>query len=198
MAIPGVANVAIWGQRDTAVPGARRSRPAARQRRDARRGRRGRRPTPSAVARGRVRRHAEPAARRPPPLADRRRPTTWPGRSSRSATARRCAWATWPTSTIGSPPPIGDAVINDGPGLLLIVEKQPTGNTLEVTRNVEKALDALEPGLKGVDIDPTIFRPATFIERSLDNLTRRCSSAACWSSSSWSRSCSTGGRRSSA
>src|SRR5262245_11465948 len=30
----------------------------------------------------------------------------------------------------GSPPPIGDAVINDGPGLLLIVEKQPSANTL--------------------------------------------------------------------
>lgn len=71
---------------------------------------------------------------------------------------------------VGFPPPIGDAVINDGPGLLLIVEKQPTGNTLEVTHNVEKALEALKPGLKGLDIDPTIFRPATFIERSLDNL----------------------------
>ncbi len=34
---------------------------------------------------------------------------------------------------VGSPPPIGDAVINDGPGLLLIVEKQPEGNTLDVT-----------------------------------------------------------------
>jgi CzcA family heavy metal efflux pump len=71
---------------------------------------------------------------------------------------------------IGFPPPIGDAVINDGPGLLLIVEKQPTGNTLEVTRNVEKALEDLKPGLKGVDLDPTIFRPAGFIERSLANL----------------------------
>jgi CzcA family heavy metal efflux pump len=71
---------------------------------------------------------------------------------------------------VGYPPPIGDAVINDGPGLLLIVEKQPTGNTLEVTHNVEKALEALKPGLKELDIDPTIFRPATFIERSLDNL----------------------------
>jgi CzcA family heavy metal efflux pump len=70
----------------------------------------------------------------------------------------------------GHPAPIGDAVINDGPGLLLIVEKQPWGNTLDVTHNVEKALDALRPGLKDVDVDPTIFRPATFIERSLDNL----------------------------
>ena len=65
----------------------------------------------------------------------------------------------------GYPPPIGDAVINDEPGLLLIVEKQPWGNTLAVTRNVEAALDDLRPGLAGVDLDPTIFRPATFIER---------------------------------
>ncbi len=70
----------------------------------------------------------------------------------------------------GFPPPIGDAVINDGPGLLLIVEKQPWGNTLEVTRHVDEALEALKPGLKDLTIDPTIFRPATFIERSLTNL----------------------------
>jgi len=70
----------------------------------------------------------------------------------------------------GFPPPIGDAVINDGPGLLLIVEKQPTGNTLDVTRNVEAALKALKPGLKDVEIDSTIFRPATFIEVALRNL----------------------------
>ncbi|HUR54411.1 MAG TPA: efflux RND transporter permease subunit [Gemmataceae bacterium] len=71
---------------------------------------------------------------------------------------------------IGSPPPIGDAIINDGPGLLLIVEKQPQANTLELTRQVEAALDALKPGLKDVEIDPTIFRPATFIERAIQNL----------------------------
>ena len=70
----------------------------------------------------------------------------------------------------GFPPPIGDAVINDGPGLLLIVEKQPTGNTLAVTRNVETVIEALKPGLKDVEIDTTIFRPATFIEMSLTNL----------------------------
>ncbi|MBY0457364.1 MAG: efflux RND transporter permease subunit, partial [Gemmataceae bacterium] len=70
----------------------------------------------------------------------------------------------------GSPPPIGDSVINDGPGIMLIVEKQPEANTLELTRKVEAAIDALKPGLKDVEIDPTIFRPATFIERALDNL----------------------------
>ncbi|MBI5690174.1 MAG: efflux RND transporter permease subunit [Verrucomicrobia bacterium] len=72
---------------------------------------------------------------------------------------------------IGHPPPIGDAVINDGPGLLLIVEKQPWGNTLDVTAGVEKVLAELKPGLPGVAIDSTIFRPATFIEESIHHLT---------------------------
>ena len=74
--------------------------------------------------------------------------------------------------TEGHPPPIGNAIINDGPGILLIVEKYPWGNTLEVTRGVEAALAALAPALPGVDVDPTIFRPATFIEMSLHNLNR--------------------------
>ena len=72
---------------------------------------------------------------------------------------------------VGNPPPIGDAVINDGPGILLIVEKQPWGNTLDVTREVERVLEALKPGLAGIEVDSTIFRPATFIEMSLANLT---------------------------
>lgn len=67
--------------------------------------------------------------------------------------------------------PIGNAIINDGPGLMLIVEKQPTGNTLQLTREVEAALQELKPGLKDVVIDTTIFRPATFVERSIRNLT---------------------------
>ena len=69
-------------------------------------------------------------------------------------------------------PMIGDAIINDGPGLLLIVEKFPWGNTLQVTRGVEEALHTLQAGLPNVEIDHEIFRPATFIEMSIDNLTR--------------------------
>lgn len=69
-----------------------------------------------------------------------------------------------------SPAPIGDAIIDGEPGLLLIVEKQPWGNTLDVTHGVERALDALRPGLTDVHLDPTIFRPATFIERAIANL----------------------------
>lgn len=67
-------------------------------------------------------------------------------------------------------PLIGDAVVNDGAGLFLVVEKFPDASTLEVTRGVETALDALRPGLGGVEIDPPVFRPATFIEQAEGNL----------------------------
>jgi len=72
-------------------------------------------------------------------------------------------WDTWPL--------FGDAVINGGPGLMLIVEKLPWANTLDVTRGVEAAFEEMAPGLKGINVDTTIFRPATFIENSIDNLT---------------------------
>jgi CzcA family heavy metal efflux pump len=70
-----------------------------------------------------------------------------------------------------NPPLIGDAIINDGPGILLIVEKFPWANTLDVTRGTDEALKEIAPGLKDVKIDPEIFRPATFIETSINNLT---------------------------
>jgi len=73
-------------------------------------------------------------------------------------------WDTWPL--------VGDAVINDGPGLMLIVEKLPWANTLEVTRGIDAALAELAPGLPGVEIDAQIFRPATYIETSIDNLSK--------------------------
>jgi CzcA family heavy metal efflux pump len=72
----------------------------------------------------------------------------------------------------GTWPLIGDAVINDGPGLMLVVEKYPWANTLELTRGVEEALDDLRPGLPGIQIDPTIFRAADFIDLAVHNLAR--------------------------
>ncbi len=71
----------------------------------------------------------------------------------------------------GPQPMFGDAVINGGPGLMLIVEKLPWGNTLDVTRGVERAIDEMRPGLPGVEIDTTIFRPASYVKTSIDNLT---------------------------
>jgi len=71
-----------------------------------------------------------------------------------------------------SQPLIGDAVVNDGRGLMLIVQKFPNANTLSATRGVEEAIDDMRPGLPGMEIDTTIFRPATFIELALTNLTK--------------------------
>lgn len=69
-------------------------------------------------------------------------------------------------------PLIGDAVLNNGPGLLVVIEKFPGANTLEVTRGVEEAFEAMRPGLKGVEIDTAIFRPANYIETAIGNLSR--------------------------
>jgi CzcA family heavy metal efflux pump len=69
-------------------------------------------------------------------------------------------------------PLIGSAVINEGDGLMLIVEKLPWANTLDVTRGIEAALDELQPALTGIAVDSEIFRPATFIEDAIGNLSR--------------------------
>jgi CzcA family heavy metal efflux pump len=68
-------------------------------------------------------------------------------------------------------PLIGDAVINDSPGLLIVVEKLPWANTVEMTKGVEQAIRSLEPGLPGVQFDTTIFQQANFITASIHNLT---------------------------
>jgi CzcA family heavy metal efflux pump len=73
--------------------------------------------------------------------------------------------------TQGPQPLIGDAVINSGPGLLLVVEKAPGANTVRVTKGVDQALADLKPGLPGIQIDAHIFRQADFIEMAIHNLT---------------------------
>lgn len=72
----------------------------------------------------------------------------------------------------GHQPLIGDAVINGEQGLLLIVEKFPWANTLDVTKGVDAALEELKAGLADIKINANIFRPATFIETAINNLTR--------------------------
>ena len=72
--------------------------------------------------------------------------------------------------TFAHPPLIGDAVVKSGNGLMLVVEKFPSANTLEVTRGVEKALAELSRGLPGVQIDANVFRLASYVEDSIANL----------------------------
>jgi CzcA family heavy metal efflux pump len=95
------------------------------------------------------------------PISNRKNPDGTPLRLGNVADV---GWDTWPL--------FGEAVINDGPGLMLVVEKFPWANTLEVTHGVESALDQLRPGLPGIEMDPTIFRPADFIQAALENLSR--------------------------
>ena len=67
-------------------------------------------------------------------------------------------------------PLIGDAVVNSGGGLLLVVEKFPDASALDVTRGVENAIDSMRPGLSGLAFDTTVYRPASYIEKSIDHV----------------------------
>ena len=69
-------------------------------------------------------------------------------------------------------PLIGDAVFTEGPGLLLVIEKFPGADTLDVTKGLDEAIQALRPGLKGIEVDPTVFRPATYLKRSINDASR--------------------------
>jgi CzcA family heavy metal efflux pump len=71
----------------------------------------------------------------------------------------------------GHQPLIGDAVVNGGPGLLLVVERSPGANTLKVTHGIDNAIRDLQPGLPGIQFDTKVFRQADFVEIAVDNLT---------------------------
>ncbi|HEY6278172.1 MAG TPA: efflux RND transporter permease subunit [Streptosporangiaceae bacterium] len=86
-------------------------------------------------------------------------------RHGRIVRIRQVASVLWST-----PPVIGDAVIDRGPGLMLVVEKFPGANTLQVTSGIDQALAEMAPGLHGITIDSHIFRQATFIEMAIHNL----------------------------
>ena len=74
--------------------------------------------------------------------------------------------------TWGYPPLIGDAVINGGPGLMLVVEKFPGANTIDVTNGIDKVLAEMGPALPGVQVNNQIFRQAAFIELAIHNLSQ--------------------------
>lgn len=69
-------------------------------------------------------------------------------------------------------PLIGDAMNGVGPSLLLVVEKMPGVNTLDVSDDIREALDALRPGLGGIQFDATIYSPASYIRTSIGNVAR--------------------------
>jgi CzcA family heavy metal efflux pump len=67
-------------------------------------------------------------------------------------------------------PLIGDATLDGGQGIVMVVEKLPGANTVDVTKGVEEALNILRPGLKGLELDTTLFRPADYIQDAKSNV----------------------------
>ena len=70
----------------------------------------------------------------------------------------------------GHQPLIGDAATASGASLMLVVEKFPGADTLSVTRDVEAAMQQMAPGMTGIHVDTTVYRPASYIEAALHNL----------------------------
>jgi heavy-metal exporter, HME family len=65
----------------------------------------------------------------------------------------------------------GDAGYEGKPAVILGIQKQPTADTIALTRQVETALDEMKRGLPaGMDAPRVTFRQATFIESSITTL----------------------------
>jgi Cu/Ag efflux pump CusA len=71
---------------------------------------------------------------------------------------------------VGHQPLIGDALVRGRPGLVLVVEKLPSAGVTAVTNGLDQALAQLRSGLSGVQIDTSLFRPASYIDSALYNL----------------------------
>ncbi|WP_201724154.1 efflux RND transporter permease subunit [Bradyrhizobium centrolobii] len=69
-------------------------------------------------------------------------------------------------------PPIGAALIDGTPGIMLMVSQQYGANTREVTMRAEAALQELRPALEadGIRLHADLFRPANFIDTATDNV----------------------------
>ncbi len=67
-------------------------------------------------------------------------------------------------------PLIGDGLNGTGAGLLIVVEKLPNANTLKVTDDVLAALESLKPGLGGVEFDANVYHPASYVRSAMRSL----------------------------
>lgn len=71
----------------------------------------------------------------------------------------------------GHQPMIGDTACSGGADcLILVVEKFPGANTGQVADDVDSALAALEPGLGDIQVDSSLYRPAAHIESTFSSL----------------------------
>ncbi|MEG1606614.1 MAG: efflux RND transporter permease subunit [Mucinivorans sp.] len=76
--------------------------------------------------------------------------------------------------TIGShTPKMGDASVKMAPAVRLSITKQPATGTIELTQRLEKVINELRASLPpDVVLSEDIFRQETFIQSSLDNITK--------------------------
>jgi CzcA family heavy metal efflux pump len=70
-------------------------------------------------------------------------------------------------------PRFGDGAVDGKPGIVTVVSAQLGGNTKVVAQAAEEALETLRPALErqGLELDAELFRPATFIDLALRNIT---------------------------
>jgi CzcA family heavy metal efflux pump len=65
----------------------------------------------------------------------------------------------------------GDAGLNGKPAVIVSVQKQPSGDTVRLTRDIETALAELKQGLPaGLSAPEVLFRQANFIDASIGNV----------------------------
>lgn len=65
----------------------------------------------------------------------------------------------------------GDGSVNGKPAVILSVQKQPTADTVVLTREIEAALDSLAKGMPaGMKKPEILFKQADFIENSISNV----------------------------
>lgn len=65
----------------------------------------------------------------------------------------------------------GEAGTNGKPAVIVSVQKQPGASTLELTEKVDEAIKELQKTLPAdVEINPRLFRQASFIDNSIDNV----------------------------
>jgi CzcA family heavy metal efflux pump len=74
---------------------------------------------------------------------------------------------------VGPSPKRGTAADRGVPAVVVSVQKTPGTNTLELTRQLDLALDGLEKAMpQGIVLNRDPFRAARFIDRALDNVVR--------------------------
>ncbi len=65
----------------------------------------------------------------------------------------------------------GDGSFNGKPSVVMTIQKQPGADTIEITKEVERALAEVQASLpKGVIVNPDVFKQASFIESSIDGI----------------------------